>query len=372
VHTDLVLDAGAHHLVVQVRGVDAAHDHRLRLWCATGVPAAQVVADAAFGWVRRPTPAERAHGERVAAARRDPLAERRAPEEPLHRWIAVHGGDGADGEAAVLVSDGLAESLVSVTPFAAPEPDDEAMRDDPAEPASVAPASVAPTFSEQATRPAWIGVTLVRATGALSRADLAERPGHAGWPTPVPGAQGPGRFRATVALAWPRCDAKAARRATEVEAALAPHAADGVLATDAMAADATSAALAAVGDELADAVLRPLTGETWCDAADGAPDVVDGITLRGDGVRVAAIKPADDGDGIVLRLVNRRPRTTRATWTLPRPASGACEAALVRLDETPQRPLAVVLDAEAVRVPVTVPPRGVVSVRVRAVDAPMV
>jgi alpha-mannosidase len=34
-----------------------------------------------------------------------------------------------------------------------------------------------------------VAITLVRAVGELSRNDLPERPGHAGWPAPVPGAQ---------------------------------------------------------------------------------------------------------------------------------------------------------------------------------------
>ena len=45
-----------------------------------------------------------------------------------------------------------------------------------------------------------IAVTLVRGVGALSRNDLPERPGHAGWPVPTPAAQCLGRYRAEFAL----------------------------------------------------------------------------------------------------------------------------------------------------------------------------
>src|SRR6185295_1232363 len=43
-------------------------------------------------------------------------------------------------------------------------------------------------------------MTLVRAVGQLSRADLATRPGHAGWPMPTPDAQCQGPDRLQVAV----------------------------------------------------------------------------------------------------------------------------------------------------------------------------
>ncbi len=43
-------------------------------------------------------------------------------------------------------------------------------------------------------------VTLLRCVGQLSRNDLSTRPGHAGWPTPTPGAQCLGRERIQLAL----------------------------------------------------------------------------------------------------------------------------------------------------------------------------
>jgi hypothetical protein len=59
-----------------------------------------------------------------------------------------------------------------------------------------------PTASPS-TRPPRAGVvavTLVRAVGELSRNDLPERPGHAGWPTATPEAQCAGRFAARFAV----------------------------------------------------------------------------------------------------------------------------------------------------------------------------
>src|SRR5206468_9199758 len=45
-----------------------------------------------------------------------------------------------------------------------------------------------------------VWITLVRAVGDLSRNDLEERPGHAGWPVDTPDAQCIGPFEARFAL----------------------------------------------------------------------------------------------------------------------------------------------------------------------------
>ena len=52
-------------------------------------------------------------------------------------------------------------------------------------------------LAEYEARDDAIVVTLVRGVGELSRNDLAERPGHAGWPAPTPGAQCLGEFAAS-------------------------------------------------------------------------------------------------------------------------------------------------------------------------------
>src|SRR6476646_6404722 len=45
-----------------------------------------------------------------------------------------------------------------------------------------------------------VAITLFRAVGELSRNDLPERPGHAGWPAPTPEAQEQGPFGGRFAL----------------------------------------------------------------------------------------------------------------------------------------------------------------------------
>lgn len=246
VHVTYTLDAGAQHVALRVHGTDHAGDHRLRLSIGTGVRNGRLTADAAM-W-----PVERT---RLAVPAHDQAREHVAHAAPLHRWVAMHNAE----HALTIVSDGLAEY----------EPVDD-------------------------TR---LAVTLVRATGELSRSTLPERPGHAGWPVRVPAAQGPGAFGALLALA--------------------PGGA-----FDAAAAHA-----------LADDVLLPLIGTTWRDATTGAPATVPGIAFdAARGVVPLAVKPADDGDGTVLRCVNLHAVSRRARWVIPVPNA---HVNIVRLDETP-------------------------------------
>jgi len=249
VHVTYLLDAGARHVALRVHGTDRASDHRLRLSIATGLATERVVADAAF-W-----PVERVP---LRVPDTDTGHEQVTRAAPLHRWVAVHDAT----RAVTLVSDGLAEYE-----------------------------------SVDGTR---LAVTLVRATGELSRAGLPERPGHAGWPARVPGAQGPGAFRALLAIAPGGPFDRAAAHA------------------------------------LADDVLLPLVGRTWRDAPPDAPVTVDGITLAAArGVVALAVKPADDGDGVVLRCVNLDGTTRRARWFVP---GAGVRVDRVRLDETPVAP----------------------------------
>src|SRR5256886_5271048 len=63
-------------------------------------------------------------------------------------------------------------------------------------------AVLAPAFFEyEWTAKGDLLLTLLRAIGDLSRADLPTRPGHAGWPTAIPGAQCIGTTRIDLALA---------------------------------------------------------------------------------------------------------------------------------------------------------------------------
>ena len=243
----LRLDAASPFLRVGIDGVNGAAGHRLRLRVRTGIANARVWADAAFG------PVERVGIDVPEAERR---IEQPPPTAPLHRYVSLF--DTARG--ATIVSDGLAEYEVDAN--------------------------------------GDVAVTLVRAVGDLSRNDLPERPGHAGWPVPTPEAQMAGPFAA--------------------ELAFFPH---GTRTPD-------------VIDEIertADDVLLPLVGTTLRSAvadylATGA------LELEGRGLAFSAAKESEDGEWLVLRCVNVTDVPVHGTWRLPFTPR---EAKLARLDETP-------------------------------------
>jgi hypothetical protein len=243
----LSLDADAPFLRVDVRGVNRARDHRLRLVLRTGVAAARVYADAAFGPVRR---------EPLDVPPEDARMERPPRTAPLHRYVALFG----TRVGVTVYGDGLAEY--------------------------------------EATGTGDVALTLVRAVGALSRARLPERPGHAGWPVRTPAAQCPGPFAARFAVLphGPRDDATVHRIA-----------------------------------QVADDVLLPLRGTTLRSAL-ALPPTSGGVELEGQGLAVSAIKPAERGTAVVLRCVNLTEATVDGTWRLPPDVSRAHRA---RLDETP-------------------------------------
>jgi hypothetical protein len=149
-----------------------------------------------------------------------------------------------------------------------------------------------------------VAVTLLRAVSALSRADLPERPGHAGWPSETPLAQSLGLYEARFALAL--------------------HGPDSPLVRDSL-------------ERLADDVLLPITGETLRSNLE-APHRAGGLALEGEGLAFSAALPAERGGWIVLRCVNRRDVPVRGRWRLDRPIEQAVRA---RLDETPLEPLVV-------------------------------
>lgn len=265
----LTLDADAPCVGLTVRGVDRARDHRLRLRVSTGMTGARHVADAACWPVERAVSDATRAADRVSAAPDATRPDVAAPVElpvgvhPLHRWVALHNEHGR----ATLVSDGLAEYAV--------DPHGN------------------------------IAITLVRATGELSRRDMPERLGHAGWPARIPAAQGPGRVAASFALAF------------------------GAPCRDV-------ATIAGEAAQLADDVLLPLLGHTWRDApreSDPQHAEIRGPWLEAPAtVQPLAIMPDDAGDGLILRCVNYATSAVDATWHL----SEAVHAVrLVRLDETP-------------------------------------
>jgi hypothetical protein len=267
------LDAGAEFVRVLVDGANTSTDLRLRLRFRTGIASATTFADAAFGIVRRSplrVPADQQRDERVVDS------------APLHRYVSVF----SVNAGATVFSDGLAE-------YEARENGD-------------------------------VLVTVLRAVGDLSKADLPERPGHAGWPVATPEAQSPGPFSAAFALTLhgPRSPSQIARI-----------------------------------ESIAEDVLLPLTGDTWRSAV-GVPAPVNGMELRGEGLAFGCAKPSDDGTGVVVRCVNLLDRPVKGAWRIP----NALSAWLSRLDETLLAELPV-RDGEVCFV---ARPGGVVTIVVRA------
>ncbi len=151
-----------------------------------------------------------------------------------------------------------------------------------------------------------IAVTLVRATGWLSRPDLASRPGDAGPALVTPGGQCPGPLdvRLCLAITPPERAPNVAR--------------DAELGLEAVAAG--DAPLWPAGEPLLEVEPRTVVVSAW--------------------------KPAECGEGSVLRLLNPTDESLTATVRLAR---GAGEARAVRLDETPaEHPLE--RDGDALRV----------------------
>ena len=269
---DLVLDAGASHLRLDVRGNNAHDDHRLRVGIRTGVGGARVFADAAFSVIER-TP--------IAISEAEARVEQAPETAPLHRYVSLFAGN----VGATVYSDGLAEY--------------------------------------EATRDGDVFVTLVRAVGELSRNDLPERPGHAGWPTPTPRAQSHGPFEARLALL--------------------------------LHGERSDATIDQV-ERTADDVLTPLVGDTLRSALDlgFSPG---GARLEGEGLAFLSLKERENGKGIVARCVNLLDREVAGSWTFHAIIRAAT---LARLDETPLEPLAGFVPFPVV--PFTAPPRSVVTI----------
>ena len=242
----LIVDADVPWLRIHVIGTNAANDHRLRLRVTTDATRASVVADAMFGPVER---------RAIAASADDRRMETPPTTAPLHRYVSLF----AATRGATVFSDGPAEY----------EADDDG----------------------------GIAVTLVRSIGELSRADIPERPGHAGWPTPVPEAQCHGAFGAELAVMLH--GARSTSTVDEIERA-------------------------------ADDILVPLTGATLRSALRN-PGAIQGIGLDGEGLAFSCAKESEDGQWLVLRCVNLLDEARTGTWRLGAPIR---EAHIARLDET--------------------------------------
>jgi alpha-mannosidase len=260
-------------LRLHVNGQNTATDHRLRLRVATDVRDPLVVADAMFGPIER---------HPIVVTEAEARMEQPLPTAPLHRYVSLFGAT----QGASVFSDGLAE-------YEAPDE-------------------------------GGVLVTMVRSVGELSRGDLPERPGNAGWPTATPEAQCIGPFAAQLALLLhgPRT--------------------------------------AAVVDEIeraADDILLPLCGATLRSAL-RRPDPTFGVELKGEGLAFSSAKQSEDGEWLVLRCVNLLDEERAGSWRL---GAKIAEAHLARLDETLLTPLNAAGDTIAFHVP----PRGVVTVLVR-------
>jgi mannosylglycerate hydrolase len=136
---------------------NGATDHRLRVRFPIGA-GDSAIAGAAFGSERRPPVPEGRHRNAI---------EQSVPTAPAQRYVAA--GDESRG---LLV--------------------------------------LAPGFFEyEWTAKRDLVVTLLRSVGELSRANLAERPGHAGWPAATPLAQEPGSHTIELSLAPAGADEQA-------------------------------------------------------------------------------------------------------------------------------------------------------------------
>ncbi len=275
VETDLALDADSRAVVVTWRGVSRARDFRLRALFPLGEPALRVLAEGHFG------PVERAVARPVSrSVRRVRELEAPIPTAPTQGWVTVIGAT----RALTVLCDGL------------------------------------PQYEARAN--GELLVTLLRGFGELSRGDLPERPGHAGWPTPTPDAQCRGPFRASVQLILHDPDEGSCRRAA--------------------------------------AELGELPAYAWPRRAMLAvPPVVAGPRLEGEGLMLSALKPAEDGGAVVMRCYNMRGEVVPGAWVIPWPVMGAERC---RLDETPLGPLAV---EPGGRIPFEAGPREVVTILVR-------
>ncbi len=185
-------------------------------------------------------------------------------------------------------------------------------------------ALLAPGFFEYELAPNGdLRVTLLRAVGELSRPDLPTRPGHAGWPAATPEAQCPGPDRLQLAVA-------------PVEAA----------------ALGAGSALPELWEDL---FLPPRA--LWLRQATPLSVPAWDVRLEGAGLVFSSAKPADVGDGLVLRCYNARAEAADGTWRLGRRIA---RAVLARADERDGRDLPLASDGRSVRF--RAGPRGIATV----------
>jgi alpha-mannosidase len=251
--------------------------HRLRARLATGLGGAAATAGAPFGAVQRPPVI-------VDAAARPYKLEAPVPTAPAHRFVA-----------AARAGRGLAV--------------------------------LAPAFFEyEWTTNGDLLITLLRAIGDLSLGRLPARPGHAGWPTPIPGAQCIGRSR--------------------IELAIVPVSADDVERGDVL-------------PQLWETAFLPLHGLWLRDAPAPLAAAPISIALEGAGLVFSGLKPAQVGSPLVLRCYNATDRKVAGAWRF---GTGVKTAHRVRADE--REAVALVLEQRGNVVRFVAEPHEIVSVLV--------
>ncbi len=224
-----------------------AEDRRLRLRFPTGLRRASILAGAHFGAVSRSFGA--GVGPRKGGLRETPVAT-----APAHRWVAV-----------ARKRRGLAFFMPGF-------------------------------FEYEWTSGGDLLVTLLRSVGELSKPDLRERPGHAGWPTPTPQAQCTGREVIEFGL--------------------------GLVTEDDLGR------VAELEQRWEDAFLPPVP--LWIrDCTAAAPPAGPGMELAGEGLVFSSCHSAWTHEGIMLRCYNAGDQDTRGAWRFPRPLR---EALRVRAD----------------------------------------
>jgi alpha-mannosidase len=247
VTTHVQLDALARHVEFGFEFLNAHGARRVRAAFPLSARLARVVADGPFGPVERPARVPRPRAGDLESA--DPCA-------PMQRYVSVAGGT----DALTVFADGL--------------PQYEARPD------------------------GTVFITLLRAFDQLSRRDIPERAGHAGWPTATPGGRQLGAVRARLAVLLHGVEALDTR--DEIEAA-------------------------------AEAFLAPPVG-LMRRALLEVPAELRGPELSGDGLVLSAVKPAESGLGTVLRCYNATTRAAAGAWRVP---WAVRSATLCRLDEEP-------------------------------------
>ncbi len=168
--------------------------------------------------------------------------------------------------------------------------------------------------------------TLLRAVGELSRGDLPTRPGHAGWPVSTPLAQCEGR--------------------EVIELGLAP-------------VTAFDLAMPHRLEHLWEDRFLPPHGRFVRDFCGGEGSLLEavGVSLWGEGLVLTALKPAEDGNGQILRCVSLRDEAVAGGWRWATPPG---RVSRVRADETPLS----LLEPRGSDLPFEVGPREIWSFRV--------